>query len=527
MTDLHTRSATRLSILLAAREVSSEEVTRAFLRRIDAVNERVRAFTEVLREEAIAAARRADEERRRGDVRGPLHGLPVTIKENIDVAGHASTLGVPARKGKRSADDAAIVQLLRAAGAVILGRTNVSQLLLFHECRNPVFGQTANPWSADHTPGGSSGGEAAALAAGMSPLGIGTDIGGSIRVPAHFTGVAGLKPSLDRWTNLGSNTAIAGQEIVRAQLGPMARSARDVALLVGALDPRQMSALDARVPPLLIEDPARVDVSKLRVGTFASDGLLPPSRAVARAVGRAAEALEARGATVTEFTPPAAEDAIYTYFAALSSDGGATAEAFLAGGELDPSLASLMRVAKMPAALRRGAARVAGLGGEPRLERLLRAIGEKSVADLWRITQRLRDFRVLMLQAMAAARVDVLLCPAHATPALPHGASKDFALAGSPSMLWNIVQFPAGSVAVTRVRADEARRERARDRLEKRAALVDEKSVGLPVGVQIVARPWAEHLVLAAMIAIEDELRGREGRPLDGPDAWMVAPLVD
>ena len=299
MTDLHTRSATRLSILLAAREVSSEEVTRAFLRRIDAVNERVRAFTEVLREEAIAAARRADEERRRGDVRGPLHGLPVTIKENIDVAGHASTLGVPARKGKRSADDAAIVQLLRAAGAVILGRTNVSQLLLFHECRNPVFGQTANPWSADHTPGGSSGGEAAALAAGMSPLGIGTDIGGSIRVPAHFTGVAGLKPSLDRWTNLGSNTAIAGQEIVRAQLGPMARSARDVALLVGALDPRQMSALDARVPPLLIEDPARVDVSKLRVGTFASDGLLPPSRAVARAVGRAAEALEARGATVT------------------------------------------------------------------------------------------------------------------------------------------------------------------------------------------------------------------------------------
>ena len=226
MHDLCRKTAVELCRLLAAGEISSEELTRAHLDRIDRVDARVKAFTMVLRHEALAAARRADEERRRGDARSPLHGLPISVKESLDMAGLASTLGAVSRKTHRAGEDAVVIELLRDAGAVILGRTNVSQLLLYHESRNPLFGQTANPWSLDHTPGGSSGGEGAAIAAGMSPLGVGTDVGGSIRVPAHFSGIAGLKPTLDRWSNGGSNTALRGQEAVRSQVGPMARTAR-------------------------------------------------------------------------------------------------------------------------------------------------------------------------------------------------------------------------------------------------------------------------------------------------------------
>jgi fatty acid amide hydrolase len=512
--DLFALPATSIARLLAAREVSSEEVSRAHLDRIEAADGRIHAFTSVLRDAAIASARRADEELRRGESRGPLHGMPVTVKESIDMSGEASTLGVVARRDHVSREDGGMVQLLREAGAVILGRTNVSQLLLFHESRNPLFGQTANPWSLAHTPGGSSGGEAAALAAGMSPLGVGTDIGGSIRVPAHFSGIAGLKPTLDRWTNKGSNGALLGQEAVRSQIGPMARTARDVALLFGAVDPRRMAALDPRVPPLSLRDPAAIDVRGLRVGFFVDDGLVPVSRAVARAVEIAVAALRSIGVAVVAFTPPGIIEAIYGYFAALSADGGAAALRALEGSEVDVSLKSLVTMATLPAPVRRAAARLAGLAGEKRLARLLGALGEKSAAELWRLTWVLREVRSAIFAALRAEGIDVLLCPPFATPALPHGLSRDFTLAGSPSLLWNIVQFPAGVVPVTRVEAGETKRARAKDRVEKRAAEVDAESAGLPVGVQVVGRPWQDEEVLAVMIALEDALAGRADRPV-------------
>ncbi|EYF01783.1 amidase [Chondromyces apiculatus] len=513
-TDLTQHSASRLAALLAEGAISAEETARAHLDRIEALDPKLHAFTTVFRDEALAEARRADDERRRGEVRGPLHGLPVTIKESLDMAGQASTLGLLSRRELRATSDAAIVQLLKRAGAVVLGRTNVSQLLLFHESRNALFGQTANPWSLDHTPGGSSGGEAAAIASGMSPLGIGTDIGGSIRVPAHFAGIAGIKPTLDLWPNRGSNGALLGQELIRSQLGPMARTARDLALAFSALDPAALSAMDARVPPLALPDPATVDIAGLRVGFYVNDGMLPPSAAVARAVTKATSALHARGATVVPFTPPAIPETVFGYFSALTSDGGATVAALLKGAEVDPSLQSLRALAMLPPLARTTAARVAGLAGERRLQRLLESVGERPTSGLWRLTATLRQRRDAIFAAMQAERLDVVLCPPHATAALPHGGSRDFALAGSYAMLWNVCQFPAGVVPVTRVRPDETHRLDCKDRLERRAAAVDEKSAGLPVGVQVVGFPYRDHVVLAAMIAIEEALQSEPDLPV-------------
>ena len=165
-------TAIELSGMLARREISSEELVRAHVDRIITLDGRVSAFVELLRGLALQEAKKTDDARARGETLGPLAGLPVSVKENLDMVGRASTLGIIARKGKLAQRDAAIVLALRRAGAIIVGRTNVPQLLLSHETRNPVFGVTNNPHSAKHTPGGSSGGEAAAIASGFSTLGV-------------------------------------------------------------------------------------------------------------------------------------------------------------------------------------------------------------------------------------------------------------------------------------------------------------------------------------------------------------------
>lgn len=506
--------ATELSRLLAAREISSVELVRAHLDRIQSLDGRLRAFTTVHRERALAEAERADQIRGRGEAKGPLFGLPVTVKECFDIEGEPTTIGVLSKRSHRAKKDAAIVKLLREAGAIVLGRTNVSQFMLFVESRNPVYGQTSNAFSFDHTPGGSSGGEAAAIAAGMSPLGVGTDIGGSIRVPAHFSGIAGLKPTLDRLPMQGCATSLPGQEAVRAQLGPMARTVKDLELLFSGLDPRRASVLDPRVPPMAWE-PVREDFAhKLRVGVYLQDGLVPPSAAVVRAVEHAARILEERGCEIVPFTPPNIEELIFSYTSIFGSDGGTTLGEQLGDDDIDIALKSLKLLARMPHALRMTAAKALEAAGEPIVGKLLASVGRRPVEELWKLTSRIRNYRFEMLSAFDAERLDVVLCPPFATPALPHGDSRDFVLAGSFSMLWNHVQFPAGVVPVSRVRIEEATRPEPRGRLERHAAKVDAKSAGLPVGVQVVGRPWEDARVLAVMQAIEDALIDDPERPV-------------
>jgi fatty acid amide hydrolase len=506
-------SATRLASLLARGETSAAEVVRAHLERIDAVDHRIHAFTEVLREQTLADAEASDQRRRRGEARGSLEGLPVTCKECFDVAGRATTLGLPAWRGRIAARDSAMVTMLREAGAIVLGRTNLSQTMLFVEARNPIFGQTANPWSLAHTPGGSSGGEAAAIAAGMSPLGVGTDIGGSIRTPAHFSGVCGFKPSLDRLPMLGYQSVLAGQEAVRAMGGPLARTVDDLSLFFRSFDLRRASELDPRVPPVAWSEPESVRLEGLRVGFYADDGILRASRAIARAVDRAAGALRARGCEVRPFDLPDVRSIVSTYLGVMSADGGSGLLAVLAGGEVDPVLEPLRRLALVPTRARRVVVTATQAIGQEGLSLMLASMGKRSVGELWRLTHRLRALRTQLLDALDERGIDLLLCPAYATCALLHGESKNFTLASSYSIVFNATQFPAGTLPVTRVREDETLRAAGPDAVERKAAAVDRASVGLPVGVQVVGRPWRDHVVLAAMRAIETEVSGDEGFP--------------
>lgn len=503
----------QLSALLGRGEVKSIDVVEAFLARIDDVQRDFAPYARPLPALARALAKESDARRARGEARGPLDGVPVSIKENVDIAGQPSTLGLPSRKGHVAERDAVVVSLLREAGAVFLGKTNVSLALLFHEARNPIYGQTANPFAKDRSPGGSSGGEAAAVAGYASPGGVGTDIGGSIRVPCAWDGVCGLKPTSDRWSNIGSSTAVPGFELVRGQIGPIARTVDDVALLLEVVSPEKCARRDPRTAPLPLAPWRDVDVTTLRVGWFVDDGIVRPSAAVARGVRMAVDAVAAAGGRVEHYTPFLVEDAIFTFLAGFSADGAETLRAQIDEKDLDVALRTLWRLTRMPDVARKAAGKALGFTGEKHVGRLLESLGEKTVAELWKLTKRARYIAAETMTTWDRLSLDVVICPPHATPALPHTTSEDFSLGGSGSMFWNVVNFPAGVVPVTTVRPDEASRRAARGRLEKRAAAIDEGSAGLPIGVQVVARPFREDHVLAVMAAIERDASGRESFP--------------
>ena len=245
-------SATELAALIAAREVSSRDVVEAHLDRIDEVNGRVNAVTVVLGASALEAADAADAALAVGSdaATGPLHGVPFTVKENIDCMGSATTHGIPALENSMPSKDAPVVARMKAAGAIVIGRTNLPEFALRLSTDNPLRGATLNPWNPLLTPGGSSGGDAAALATGMTPFGLGNDLGGSLRNPAYCCGVAALKPTAGRIPRAGSIPPLDGgiATQVMAVEGPMARTVADLRLGLQVLagrdirDPRSVDA---------------------------------------------------------------------------------------------------------------------------------------------------------------------------------------------------------------------------------------------------------------------------------------------
>src|SRR5438094_954292 len=301
--DLWRWDAVELAAAIRTRRISSHEATRSVLERLAAVNPALNAVTVLLADEALAAADRADTAVRRGDALGPLHGVPVTIKENVDQEGVTTPNGVPAFKDLVAKSDSPPVANWKRAGAVIVGRTNTPAFSLRWHTDNELRGRTFNPWHRAHTPGGSSGGAAAALAAGIAPLAHGNDYGGSIRYPAYCCGVAGIRPTLGRVP--GHNTTSPVERPPTAQLmavnGPMARRVRDLRAALAA-----MAAGDLRDPwwtPAPLEGPAVT--RPIRVALAVDPAGLGTHSDVLAAVRMAGRALEDVGYRVDEVDPPA------------------------------------------------------------------------------------------------------------------------------------------------------------------------------------------------------------------------------
>jgi amidase len=397
-------------------------------------------------EHALADAREADAAYARGEPRGPLHGVPFTVKDNLEAAGLEMTIGDPARAGVVSGRDATAVARLKGAGAILLGKTNCPPYGGGTETDNPLSGRTSNPYDVTRTPGGSSGGEAAIVAAGGSACGLGTDSGASVRLPAHFCGLAAIKPTAGRVPVTGvidDEGRIGALSDPRTQVGPLARSVADVALLLRLVAGPDGS--DGGVAPVALGDPATADVGTLHVAVQVDNGLAAPTAETVAAVHAAAGALRAAGARLEEASPP-------------------------------------------------------GGGHELTLE-VWRSYGdEMSAADLYRTLRRWDVFRAEMLAF--ADHYDLLLSPVFPSPARPHGGMNVPGEIEPTSYTTpaSLTGWPAATV---------------------RAGTSPE---GLPIGVQLVARPWRDDVALAAALAVERALGGY--RPPEAAAADAAAATV-
>jgi fatty acid amide hydrolase len=514
-----TWSAAEIARRIASREVSSREVVQAFIERIEVVNPAINAVVVKRFDEALAEAAAADERLARGEPIGLLHGVPVTVKECFHVAGTPATIGLHRRRNDISPSDGLLVGRLKRAGAIIVGKTNVPQLMTWFECDNPVYGRTNNPWDLARTPGGSTGGEAAIIAGRGSPLGLGNDLGGSIRVPCHFCGIHGLKPTSLRLPRIGAVSTVRGLEAIVTQPGPMARSVEDLHLGLKVLADPSDGYIGGDVVPAPLPDPAAIDVSSLRIAVLESDGILPVSTAIQRGVREAAEALAARGATIVPFTMEGkplfpAHEVLELYCGLVGADGGADARRLAYGSKLDWRVARLSWIAGLRPQTRMAVVNGLRLAGQRRMARVVSLVRPMSADAYRQLSYRKQQFVRQAIEAMQRERIDAILCPPHALPATQHVKGFDLLTAATPAMLFNLLGWPAGVLAVTRVRTgEEIGRKASRDQVERQAAAVDRGSVGLPIGVQVAALPWREDVVLAVMLALEQQFRGNADYP--------------
>lgn len=456
--------------MIRAREISPVAVVEAHLERIERINPSLNAIV-TLAADAVECAQAAEAALMHGEKIGPLHGLPLTVKDTIDTAGLRTTSGSLLRSHNIPVRDAAVVARLKAAGAIILGKTNTPEMAIPYETDNPVFGRTNNPYDLARTPGGSGGGEAAAIAACLSPAGIGSDLSGSIRVPAHFCGIAGLKPTTGRVPMEGHLPAAAGPLSLGACIGPMARHVNDLAFLFGVVaDPTQFELSHAGIEKPSLS--AASELRGLRGAWYTNDGVAPVDEEIAQAVEAAADALSAAGLEMMQTTPPgvsqgsrlwielfsrAAKDQVCELYRGREDEAGPRVSHLLPRfQEKPPSLED-----KIDAA-----------------ERLAKAVLER---------ERLREDLLRWMNTRP-----LIIAPVGATCAFEHGAqrlnvgeeSMSAFRAFSYSQTFNLFGLPCVAVPVTC------------------------SAKGLPVGVQLIGRPFEERTVLTAAAVLEAALGG-------------------
>ncbi|MGH6630299.1 MAG: amidase, partial [Burkholderiales bacterium] len=339
MSELTRLSATEMVERIRGKEISPVELVQAHLDRIARLNPKLNAFISLDAERALAAARAAEATVMRGGGMEPLHGVPISIKSSIEVAGLSYEVGTKLRADCKGTSDAPLVKRLKTAGAIVLGTTNTPEILMAWETDNLLYGRTNSPWDLTRTPGGSSGGEAAAIASGCSAAGVGSDGGGSIRVPAHFSGICGLKPTPGRISIAGHFPPSGGPFALLGVVGPMARTVADLQLMfqvTAGADPA-----DPASAPVALRSVGDSEARKLRVGFFEDDGRTPVTPATRAAVRAAAETLDRQGFEVTPFRPEGLEKARQLWWTFFGRAGGLLLGPMLAGreSELSPILA--------------------------------------------------------------------------------------------------------------------------------------------------------------------------------------------
>jgi Asp-tRNA(Asn)/Glu-tRNA(Gln) amidotransferase A subunit family amidase len=472
MNDLVLQSATRQLELLRSGEISIAELAEAHLEQIARLNPQLNVFVDFDAERVRDEARRLDETPK-GERRGALHGLPVTVKSSIAAAGYRCEIGSLLNKGDVPREDAVVVARLRAAGALILGTTNCPEFLMAYETANLLHGRTNNPWDVERTPGGSSGGESAAIAAGLSSAGLGSDSGGSVRVPAHFTGICSLKPTPGRIPGRGHLPPCVGPFSTLGSIGPMARTMSDVALLFRALSGQDPH--DPASPPIALREPGLDELRSNTIGFFEEDGFVPVTPETRAAVRAAAAALRDAGFRVEPFRPQTLELLRKLWWKFFVQCGAMFYAPAIRGREhhLSPIFSEFLGFSA--------------------------AVPPLTATELLDAWAELDLVRSKMLEEMSGH--PVLLCPVASVPAFRHGErtwiiegqSVDYLDAVRHTQWFNTLAAPVAVVPVGRT--------------------VSSEGSGLPIGVQIAARPFQDETALG-IAAVVDAAFGYRPPPM-------------
>lgn len=477
MADLAFQPLTVLARMIQAGEVGSEELLDHYIARIDAHNGALNAIVASALDKAREAAKRADDDRAGGRIHGPLHGVPMTVKDAYEVEGLPSTGGVPELKDYVPAQDAVAVERLRRAGAIIIGKTNVPPYSGDWQSYNDVYGRTSNPWNLERTPGGSSGGAAAAISAGLIAGDIGSDIGGSIRLPAHFCGLFGHKST---WGVISTRGHIppaprAYSEADLAVSGPLGRSTSDLDMLFALLsgDPA-----DAHHPHAPLRPARTADIKQLRVAVWAEEPDASIDTEVAAAVRMAGEALAGAGARVDWAARPdfAFADCLADYVMALSA---------IILADFPPKVLDQMREL------------AARADKDDRSYQVLQARGATmTYAQLLKLEARRR--RIKDAWDRFFEDFDVVLCPPVSVPAIAHDTDRSppdrrITVNGKEAPYLDLLHW-ASLATLAHLPASVAPVKRTDD--------------GLPVGVQIIGNVFEDRTTLKVAAFLEDLLGG-------------------
>jgi Asp-tRNA(Asn)/Glu-tRNA(Gln) amidotransferase A subunit family amidase len=466
MNEIVLRPAVEQLKLLQAGDISVVALAEAHIAQIERLQPRINAFADFDAARVRMQARAMDVD---GDERGPLYGLPVSIKSSIATAGSKCEIGSLINKGNVPREDAVVVARLRDAGALILGTTNCPEFLMAYETDNLLYGATANPWDIERTAGGSSGGESAAIATGMSAAGLGSDSGGSVRVPAHFTGICSLKPTPGRIPGRGHLPPCVGPFATLGAIGPMARTMDDVSLLFRTLSGQD--PLDPVSSPVALREPKLEDLRKRTIGFFEDDGIVPVTPATRAAVGAAAAALRDARFSVEPFRPRTLEQLRRLWSTFFVQCGAMFYERTIRCKDelLSPIFHEFLSIA----------------GKVPQFEAM-------ELLEAW---AELDLIRAKTLEEMSAH--PVLLCPVASIPAFRHhdrswnieGRDVEYLDAWRFTQWFNVLAAPAAVVPV------------------------GHSPEGLPIGVQIVTRPFEDEVALG-IAGIVDKAFGYRPPPV-------------
>ncbi|XP_078574946.1 vitamin D3 hydroxylase-associated protein-like [Branchiostoma floridae x Branchiostoma japonicum] len=419
-------------------QLSALQVLQAYQEKALAVHGGINCITEPI-PNALARAQELDSTDQKP---GLLYGVPVSIKDNINIKGMANTLGLVKYLENYAEEDSVIVRVLKKQGAVPFVKTNVPQLLFDIGCGNPLFGTTLNPRDPTRSPGGSSGGEAALIGGGGSILGIGNDVGGSIRIPAHFCGICGFKPTANRLSKKGYFTAAPGQQGLVSTCGPMARDVDSLVLVMKALLVPDMFQLDPLVPPIPFRQEIYESKTPLKIGYFLDWELALAAPALTRAVKVTKEALEKAGHKLVPFQPPKSDHAFQDIIPkCLLADGGETIRSRMSGEMADPRLKAMMPYLTMSYFRRK----VVGFLLKPISPRVSRGMSHRllrTIYDLWQRLVEREEYVREFLSTWEEADIDVLLCPAFPIPAFKYKGTRAIPETTYYTNIFNLLNFP-------------------------------------------------------------------------------------